>query len=289
MTLIFVLLLAGTLNAQSIEKLYLSGEHVARGNQYMQMNLWDEAETEFWHAVEYDYLNIDARKGLGDVYRNKGMYERAIENYQIVVEQQPNNVDIQYQIALSYYDDFHFDKAIIAARKALEISPDLAKAENLSRLSEERMRQQGLVNEELKVKERQALQTYYQQQQKKEGSFVSALIPGWRMIQTGQGKTMWTGYTVLASTAALMIGGSRLRSAGAKAYTQAEETADIDVYQNRVDLGEKRYKYGGYMINIGLSIFALNMIDSFFFKGAIFGGGGKVDPSLPDREREYHP
>ena len=111
-----LLLPAGThaqldVQGQSVENLYLAAEHVARADQYMEMNLWDEAEGEFWQAVALDYENSLARQGLGDVYRRKLLFEQAIENYQIVLNNQPNNTDIQYLISLSYYDNHQYEKA----------------------------------------------------------------------------------------------------------------------------------------------------------------------------------
>ena len=108
--------------AQTIENLYQASLHVARGDQYMSMSLWEEAEEEYWKAVELDYNNPSARKNLGDVYRQKGMYDKAIENYQIMLNQRPDDVEIQYQIALSYYDNHQYEKAITAAEKALNMN-----------------------------------------------------------------------------------------------------------------------------------------------------------------------
>ena len=76
--------LPGSVNAQqlqTVEQLYGAVQHVERAKKYEQMNLWDEAEQEYWQAVGLDYNNVKARLGLGDVYRRKQMFEQAIENY----------------------------------------------------------------------------------------------------------------------------------------------------------------------------------------------------------------
>ena len=261
---------------QSVENLFLATEHVARGDQYMVMDLWDEAEQEYWKAVTFDYANIKARQGLGDVYREKEMYEKAIENYQIVLNNQPDNVDIQYLISLSYFDNHQYELARIAAKKALEMDPELAKAENMMRLSED---------DALRQKEEAALTSFRQIQEKKETAFVGSLIPGWRLIQTAEPRTMWTGYAILGATTGLMLGGYFLRGAGQSAYDQAATAISKEYYLDRVDLGQTRYKYGGYMTDAALCIFVLNLVDSFLFKGKIFGGRTRVKPSLPERER----
>lgn len=270
---------------QSVENLFLAKENVARGDQYMAMNLWDEAEQEYWNAVALDYANIKARQGLGDVYRKKEMYEKAIENFQIVLNNQPNNVDIQYLISLSYYDNNQYELARIAAEKALQMNPELAKAENLVRLSEEKQREQTLELEALHQKEEAALAGFRLIQETKETASIGSLIPGWRLIQTAERRTMWTGYAILGASAGLMLGGYFLRSAGGSAYDQASTVIGKEYYLDLVDLGQTRYKYGGYMIDAALGIFALNLVDSFLFKGKIFGGRTRVKPSLPDRER----
>ena len=274
-----------TAEFQSVENLFMATEHVARGDQYMAMDLWDEAEQEYWKAVALDYANIKARQGLGDVYREKQMFERAIENYQIVLNNQPNNVDIQYLISLSYFDNHQYEMARSAASKALQMDPELAKAENMMRLSEEKQREQSLELETLRQKEEAALTSFRQIQEKKETAFVGSLIPGWRLIQTAEPRTMWTGYAILGATTGLMLGGYFLRSAGQSSYDEAAIAISKEYYLDRVDLGQTRYKYGGYMIDAALCMFALNLVDSFLLKGKIFGGRTRVKPSLPERER----
>lgn len=270
---------------QSVENLFLAKEHVARGDLYSAMNLWDEAEQEYWKAVALEYANIKARQGLGDVYREKKMFEKAIENYQIVLNNQTDNVDIQYLISLSYYDNHQYEQARIASEKALQMDPELAKAENLVRLSEAKQREQTAELAALRQKEEAALVTFRQIQEKKEAALAGSLIPGWRLIQTAEPRTMWTGYTILGATAGLMLGGYFLRSAGQESYDQAATAISKEYYLDRVDLGQTRYKYGGYMIDAALGMIVLNLVDSFLLKGKIFGGRTRVKPSLPDRER----
>ena len=270
---------------QTVENLYLAAEHVTRAVQYAEMNLWDEAEEAYWEAVALDYDNSMARQGLGDVYREKRQFEQAIENYQIVLNNQPNNVDIQYLISLSYYDNHQYEKARAAAEKALQMNPELAKAENLVRLSEAKQQeqQQELVN--LRLMEAAAIDQFRQQQEIKESAFIGKIIPGWRMIQTAETKQMWTGYAILGATAGLMLGGYMLRGSGQSSYDEAAIASSREVYQDRVDLGQSRYKVGGYMFNAALGIFTLNLVDSFLLGGKIFGGKTRVKPSLPERDR----
>ncbi|HUU27044.1 MAG TPA: hypothetical protein VM123_04460 [archaeon] len=278
---------------QSVDGLYQANQHVLRGDQYMAINLWDEAEQEYWKAIDLDYNNIKARQGLGDVFSKKKIFEKAIENYQIVLNQQPNNVEIQYLISLSYYDNLQYELAKINAQKALQMDPELAKAENLVRLSETKQKEQDLELRLLRQKEQEALQRYSQLQEQKEKAFLGKIVPGWRLIQTGTPKNKWTGYLVLGSTAGLLVGGHFLRSAGQKAYNNAMESADAgnkEYFDYYVDLGTRRYDAGGYMIDAALGVFMLNMVDSFILKGKIFGGKStRVKPSLPepDRDRPY--
>jgi len=285
--IVFLLLSAPALEAasQTVENLLKASEFVKRGDLLMNMNLWDDAEQEYWKAVELDYYNVRARKGLGDVYRKKKMFEKAIENYQIVINQQPDNEDVQYLISLSYYDNNQYEMAKIAAEKALQMNPDLAKAENLVRLSKAKQLEQKNELAILRQKELEALQRFSQIQKAKENALIGRFVPGWRLIQTAEPKPMWTGYAILGTTVGLFLGGYFLRSAGAKAYNEAAEALSLEIYQNRVDLGQSRYKVGGYLIDTGLGIFFLNMVDSFLLHGKIFGGGAQVKPSLPERER----
>ncbi len=273
------------LQGQTVENLYLAAEHVSRGLQYAKMNLWDEAEQAYWDAVALDYDNSMARKGLGDVYREKLQYDQAIENYQIVLNNQPNNVDVQYLISLSYYDNHDYAQARVAAEKALQMNPNLAKAENLVRLSEAKQQQQQQELLKLRQMEATVIEKFRQEQEVKESAFIGKLIPGWRMIQTAETKQMWTGYAILGATAGLMLGGYMLRGKGKTAYNEASLALNREVYTDRVDLGQSRYKVGGYMFNAALGIFALNLVDSFLLGGKIFGGKTRIKPSLPERDR----
>lgn len=270
---------------QTVENLYLAAEYVTRGVQYAEMNLWNEAEQAYWEAVALDYGNSMARQGLGDVYREQQQFNQAIENYQIVLNNQPNNVDIQYLISLSYYDNHEYGKARAAAEKALQMNPELAKAENLVRLSEAKQQEQQQELLTLRQLESVAIDKFRQEQEIKESAFIGKLVPGWRMIQTAETKQMWTGYAILGATAGLMLGGYMLRGKGQSAYDEASLALNREVYEDRVDLGQSRYRVGGYMFNAAMGIFALNLVDSFLLGGKIFGGKTRVKPSLPERDR----
>ena len=63
------------------------------------------------------------------------------------------------------------------------------------------------------------------------------------------------------------------------------EATSAAIFDNRADLGQRRYKYGGYMIDAALGLVVLNLMDSFLFKGKIFGGRTRVKPTLPEKER----
>ncbi|MEA2062054.1 MAG: hypothetical protein U9P14_00025 [Gemmatimonadota bacterium] len=284
---VLLLVVPGACPAQTIEQLYKASIHVARGHQYMSMKLLEEAEKEFWKAVELDYNNLEARQGLGDVCRDNMLYDMAIENYQLVLDQQPDNVDIQYQIAQCHYANRDYDMAIIASQKTLSLDEQMTRAENIITQSRFFMAQQKIVNDSLLIKEQAALQIYKQEQESKEGAFVGKLLPGWRMIQTGTKKHKRIGYSILGATAAMMITGYQLRGGGQKAFDQAAETGYYEVFENRVDLGRRRYKIGNYFMNAAIGLIVVNLVDSFIFKGALLGGKIKpAKPRIPERSRD---
>jgi hypothetical protein len=167
----------------------------------------------------------------------------------------------------------------------LQMNPELAKAENLVRLSESKQKEQELEFQLLRQKETQALLTYRQIQERKENAFIGSFLPGWRLIQTAETRTMVPGYMILGGTAGLLIGGHFLRSSGQKNYDLAGKAKSAAFYNYYADLGQRRYRAGGYMINIALGTFALNLVDSVLLKGKIFGGKTRVKPSLPERDR----
>lgn len=271
--------------AETVEQLYQAGLYVARGNQAMNMSLWDEAEQEYWKAVALDYNNIRARMGLGNVYFQKKLFERAIENYQLVLDQQPGNVEVQYQISLSYYENHQYEQARLTAEKAFQLDPNLAKAENLVRLSQDKAGEQDQENNKLRKIQEDALRQYRNIQERKEEAFIGKVVPGWRLIQMATPGSKWKGYSILGGTATLLLGGYMLRKKGASAYSKASVAPSFKKYQELADQGTSRYKLGGYFVDAALGTMALNFVDSFLLHGKIFGGHSRIKPSLPERER----
>ncbi len=270
---------------QSITDLYQAREHVERGKKHLEMNLWEQAEQEYWQAVARDYLNLEARQALGDIFRKKSEFARAIEQYQLVLSQQPDNADIQYLVSLSYFDDGKFEEARTAAQKALAMKPDMAKAENLVRLSESKQQEQSTELQLIHQKELEALGRYRQQQELEEGALIGNFVPGWRLIQTGRAGQAAPGYLLLGGTAGMLVAGYFLRGAGAEAYTQAGAARTLALHDHYASLGYDRYRAGGYLVNAALGIFALNLVDSYLLGGKIFGARSRVRPSLPERPR----
>jgi len=79
-------------------------------------------------GVELDPESIDSRTAYGDLYRVTGQPEKAISQYQWVINRQPRAVDAQIGIGGAYANIADWGEAEEAYRRAVQIKPDYALA-----------------------------------------------------------------------------------------------------------------------------------------------------------------
>ena len=145
-----------------------AGEHLDRGNDYLDQGQFDQAIAEFQAAIQLDpsdarahynlglayqkqgkldeaaaaYLEAlqtdpdigDAHNNLGLVYDTQGKPDQAIAEYQEAIRINPDDDAAHYNLALSYYHQGQLEQAIAQYQETVRLNPDHADAHyNLGR------------------------------------------------------------------------------------------------------------------------------------------------------------
>jgi tetratricopeptide (TPR) repeat protein len=98
--------------------------HDALGSLLAQEQQWTAAQPEFARAVELDPKMVAARLHLGTVLMQLNQPAEAAATLELAHEQQPQDVDVLNQLALSYAAQGSYDKALPLAQEAMRLAPE---------------------------------------------------------------------------------------------------------------------------------------------------------------------
>jgi tetratricopeptide (TPR) repeat protein len=93
------------------------------GYLYMKVGRLPDAETVFLTVLSNEPEDFGSRANLASVYRADGNFAKAAEQYEILADQQSNNIDVLGALADTYNDLGRYDSAIATAQRVLAISP----------------------------------------------------------------------------------------------------------------------------------------------------------------------
>ena len=93
------------------------------GYVYREKGLYDKAIAQYRKSVEIDPKHPHAHYDIGYIYRMMGQYEKALEAYKKAVEVNPKNPHAHYDIGYIYRMMGQYEKALEEYNKALEIDP----------------------------------------------------------------------------------------------------------------------------------------------------------------------
>jgi tetratricopeptide (TPR) repeat protein len=102
----------------------LADRHIATGDAYYQLQLYDHARVEFEHAAKLRPGWPDLRRKLGIVYRRLRRCADAIRELEAARAADPKDLDLQTELALSYYQAGQKDKAQALWRAVLAHDPN---------------------------------------------------------------------------------------------------------------------------------------------------------------------
>ena len=92
------------------------------GFLYMKVGQLSDAETLFLTVLQQEPADFGSRANLASVYRSTGEFTKAVEQYEALVETQPNNPDFLGALADAYNDVHRSDSAIATAQRMLQVS-----------------------------------------------------------------------------------------------------------------------------------------------------------------------
>jgi tetratricopeptide (TPR) repeat protein len=114
--------------------LYLASNEVPLlieyGNVLISLGRWDEAHTQFEHALYVEPDNFLANYRMAVIAGHAGRYEEARQRFERVASIQPNNHEIVYDMGYLEMIQGHREEAIRLLRKALELNPNYEPAKD---------------------------------------------------------------------------------------------------------------------------------------------------------------
>ena len=102
--------------------------HNNRGIAYAEKGNYDRAIEDFNMAIELNPNYAYAYNNRGLAYRGKGDFDRAIENFNTAIDLTPNYAVAYNNRGVTYGDKGDFNRAIEDYTKAIEIKPDYIEA-----------------------------------------------------------------------------------------------------------------------------------------------------------------
>ena len=106
----------------------ISKEHLAliyknRGEAYRKKGLYDRAIADYDKAIKLTPKYAYAYYTRGNAHRNKGDYERAIADYDTAIKLKPKLTIAYNNRGVAYYDKVLYDRAIADYDTAIKLKP----------------------------------------------------------------------------------------------------------------------------------------------------------------------
>ena len=98
----------------------------ALGTAYEQRKDYKDAIDAFQKAVMLDRDNLDAIRGLAENLMNDGQYDKALEQYKVIVDSNPEDAQTYVRMSEIYRHESKYDLALESLKKADALVPDMA-------------------------------------------------------------------------------------------------------------------------------------------------------------------
>ncbi|MFQ6039389.1 MAG: tetratricopeptide repeat protein [Candidatus Poribacteria bacterium] len=96
--------------------------HNKRGADYYHKGMYDKAMAEFQKAIMIKPDYAEAHNNLGVIYRAKGMYEIAMDEFQMAIRFKPKFAIAYYNLARTYSQSNDRRKSIESLRRAIHLN-----------------------------------------------------------------------------------------------------------------------------------------------------------------------
>lgn len=94
----------------------------------LQTKHWKNSITIFEHALIVSAYNFLPHQNIATELVSQGKYNKAIEHIEIILENEPENIDANYNIGLIYFKKGQNDKALSFLKKTINLNPDFLNA-----------------------------------------------------------------------------------------------------------------------------------------------------------------
>ena len=81
-------------------------------------------------ALGPSFFTAHSHHGLGNIYMNKRLYQRAVDEYKEAIRENPDDVNSCNQMGLAYEELGKFEEAEAAYRQAMSLDPSRTEAKN---------------------------------------------------------------------------------------------------------------------------------------------------------------
>jgi len=116
--------MTGTTESDEIDQESSIDELYDRGISYYDKGMIDKAIEEFKEVLELDPDDVETHYHLGNAYADKGMPDEAILIYKKVIEINPEFIDAYLSLGTLYLDMDLVDEAISQCKQAISANPD---------------------------------------------------------------------------------------------------------------------------------------------------------------------
>jgi tetratricopeptide (TPR) repeat protein len=100
--------------------------YAALGAAYEQRKDYKSAIDAYQHAVVLDRDNLDAIRGLAENYFNDGQLDKALEQYKVIIDSNPEDAQSYVRVSEVYRRQGKYDLALESLKKADALVPDSA-------------------------------------------------------------------------------------------------------------------------------------------------------------------
>ncbi len=109
---------------KKIARNHLTDAYNSRGNVYYGKGIFDKAIDDYNKAIEFNPEYAGAYYNRGLTYGKKGKFDTAIEDYNKAIGFNPDFADAYTNRGAAYYAKDDFDTAIEDYNKAIDLNPD---------------------------------------------------------------------------------------------------------------------------------------------------------------------
>jgi len=152
--------------------------YAALGATYEQRKDYKGAIEAYQHAIQLDRDNLDAIRGLAENYLNDGQIDKALDQYKVIADANPEDAQTYLRISEIYRRQGKYDEALDSLKKAQAMVPDALEVPyNIAVVYEAQGRYDDAVKilQDLLKKTEKADNSYSQADRNNRGIFIDRL------------------------------------------------------------------------------------------------------------------